>query len=226
MLNKYILKCIEENINYDMKATGDNRDSQERTILYANINDITKKIAILDNLFDEEPDMKRLFSTPIHSSGRINNSLYGISHSGVIKDDLSCVNSYNDYFNNICEVAYYRTISKIILDIIDDETAKIIIQNFISLQNVTFTKAEMDSPELADYNDVSFDTIKDLVNQYIPLISSTLNIYMTDKDRNKSLVDEFTKSIKYISNICQGREKKFPSNIVINTYLEQFIKNN
>ena len=226
LLNKYILKCIEENINYDMKATGDNRDSQERTILYANINDITKKIAILDNLFDEEPDMKRLFSTPIHSSGRINNSLYGISHSGIIKDDLTCVNSYNDYFNNICEVAYYRTISKIILDIIDDETAKIIIQNFISLQNVTFTKAEMDSPELADYNDVSFDTIKDLVNQYIPLISSTLNIYMTDKDRNKSLVDEFTKSIKYISNICQGREKKFPSNIVLNTYLEQFIKNN
>lgn len=226
VLNQYIVDCVEENLNYDMKATGDNRDSQERTILYANINDITKKISILDNIFNEDPELSKVFGNPIHSSGRINNSVYGISHSGVIKHDLTCVNSYNDYFNNICEVSYYRVLAKIILDIIDDETAKIIIQNFISLQNISFDKAEMDSPELAEYNDVSFDTIKDLINQYIPLISSTLNIYMTDKEKNKSIVSEFKKSIIYISNICQGREKKFPSNIVINTYLEQFIKNN
>ena len=226
LLNEYIIRCIEENINYDMKACGDNRDSKERTILYANINDITKKISILDSIFEEDSNLKKVFSLPIHSSGRINNSIYGISHSGVIKDDLTCVNSYNDYFNNICEVAYYRTLSKIILEIVDDETASSIIQNFISLQNVSFTKSEMDSPELASYNDVSFETIKDLINQYIPLISSTINIYMTDKDRNKDLLTEFTKSIRYISNICQDRDKRFPSNIVINKYLESFIKNN
>ncbi len=226
VLNEYIVECVNENLNYDMKATGDNSDSQERTILYANINDITKKISILDKIFDEEPSLKKSFGLPIHSSGQINNSIYGISHSGVIKNDLTCVNSYNNYFNNICEVAYYRTLSKIIIDIIDEESAKIIIQNFISLLNVSFSKAEMESPELAEYNNVSFDTIKDLINQYIPLISSTLNIYMTDKEKNKSLVSEFKKSIIYISNICQGREKRFPSNIVINTYLEQFIKNN
>ena len=226
VLNKYIVDCVEENINYDMKATGDNRDSQERTILYANINDISKKISILDNIFNEDPLLKKSFSNPIHSSGRINDSVYGISHSGVITNDLTCINSYNDYFNNICEVSYYRVLAKIILDIVDDETAKIIIQNFISLQNVSFAKADMESPELAEYNNVSFETIKDLINQYIPLISSTLNIYMTDKEKNKAIVTEFKKSIMYISNICQGRDKRFPSNIVINTYLEQFIKNN
>lgn len=226
VLNKYIVDCVEENINYDMKATGDNRDSQERTILYANINDISKKISILDNIFNEDPLLKKSFSNPIHSSGRINDSVYGISHSGVITNDLTCINSYNDYFNNICEVSYYRVLAKIILDIVDDETARIIIQNFISLQNVSFAKADMESPELAEYNNVSFETIKDLINQYIPLISSTLNIYMTDKEKNNAIVTEFKKSIMYISNICQGRDKRFPSNIVINTYLEQFIKNN
>ena len=226
VLNKYIVDCVEENINYDMKATGDNRDSQERTILYANINDISKKISILDNIFNEDPLLKKSFSNPIHSSGRINDSVYGISHSGIITNDLTCINSYNDYFNNICEVSYYRVLAKIILDIVDDETAKIIIQNFISLQNVSFAKADMESPELAEYNNVSFETIKDLINQYIPLISSTLNIYMTDKEKNNAIVTEFKKSIMYISNICQGRDKRFPSNIVINTYLEQFIKNN
>lgn len=226
VINQYIINCVEENINYDMKATGDNRDSQERTILYADINDITKKISILDNIFSEDQSLKKDFANPIHSSGRINNSVYGISHSGVIKEDLTCVNSYNDYFNNICEVSYYRILAKIILDIVDDETAKIIIKNFISLQNISFKKAEMNSPELAEYNEISFETIKDLINQYIPLISSTLNIYMTDKEKNKILITEFKKSIMYISNLCQGREKKFPSNIVINTYLEKFIKNN
>ena len=226
LLNKYIIKCVEENINYDMKATGDNRESRERTILYANSNDITKKISILDHIFEENKDLKTSFSSPIHSSGRINDSIYGISHSGIIKNDLTCINSYNNYFNNICEVAYYRTIAKIILDIIDEEKAKTIIQNFIGLSNVSFSKSKIESPELAEYNSVSFETIKDLINQYIPLISSTLNIYMTDKDKNEQLVKEFKKSILYISNICQGRDKKFPSNIVINTYLEQFIKNN
>ena len=49
---------------------------------------------------------------------------------------------------------------------------------------------------------------------------------MTDKEKNNAIVTEFKKSIMYISNICQGRDKRFPSNIVINTYLEQFIKNN
>jgi hypothetical protein len=49
---------------------------------------------------------------------------------------------------------------------------------------------------------------------------------MTDKERNKDIITEFTKSIRYISNICQNRDKKFPSNIVINKYLEEFIKNN
>ena len=57
LLNKYIIRCIEENINYDMKAFGDNRESQERTILYANINDISKKISILDSILEEEPSL-------------------------------------------------------------------------------------------------------------------------------------------------------------------------
>jgi hypothetical protein len=126
----------------------------------------------------------------------------------------------------LCEVAYYRTLAKIIIDIVDDQQAEYIVQNFINLLDVSFEKSKMDSPELALYNEVHFDTIKDLINQYIPLISSTMNIYMTDKERHKELLFEFIKSIRYISNICQKREKKHPSNIVINKYLESYIKTN
>ncbi len=226
VLVDYIKKCVENNVNYDMKALGDNKDNQEGAILFANIHDITEKLNILDSIFNENPQLKNDFQVPIYSSGRLNNSIYGISHSGIRDEYDKCIKSYNDYFNIVCEVAYYRTISKIILEIITDSKAKSIIENFIALREVSFAKAEMPSPELAEYNNINFETIKDLVNQYIPLISSTLNIYMTDETKKSSLIHEFQKSLLYISNICQNRAKKEKSNIAISSYIENFIKNN
>ena len=226
VLVDYIKKCVENNVNYDMKALGDNKDNQEGAILFANIHDIIEKLNILDSIFNENPQLKNDFQIPIYSSGRLNNSIYGISHSGIRDENDKCIKSYNDYFNIVCEVAYYRTISKIILEIITDSKAKSIIENFISLRDVSFAKAEMPSPELAEYNNINFETIKDLVNQYIPLISSTLNIYMTDETKKSSLIHEFQKSLLYISNICQNRPKKEKANIAISSYIEDFIKNN
>lgn len=226
VLIDYIKKCVENNVNYNMKAFGDNKDNQEGAILFASTYDITEKLNILDSIFNENPQLKTDFQVPIYSSGRLNNSIYGISHSGIRDKYDNCIKSYNDYFNIVCEVAYYRTISKIILEIVTDSKAKSIIENFISLRNVSFDKAEIPSPELAEYNSISFETIKDLVNQYIPLISSTLNIYMTDEVKKSSLIHEFQKSLLYISNICQNRPKKEKSNIAISSYIENFIKNN
>lgn len=226
LLEEYIKKCVERNISYDMKALGDNKEDQEGSIIYANINDIVQKINIINEILVEAPQLKNSFKTPVYSSGRINDSIYGISHSGVMNEYNKCVNSYNDYFNNICEVAYYRTLSKIIIEILTDEKAKAIISNFIALADVSFNKAEMISPELAEYNLVSFEVIKDLVNQYIPLVNSTLNIYMTDNDKKHNLITEFRKSMLYISNICQDRDKRTDFNIAISSYIENNIKNN
>ncbi len=224
VLKDYIKKCIENDLNYDMKALGDNKDNQEGAILFANINDIIDKLNILDKIFQENPSTNKTFKEPIYSSGRINKSIYGISHSGIMDEHNHCTKSYNDYFNIICEVAYYRTLSKIIIEIITDTKARETIQNFISLKEVSFNKAEMISPELAEYNGINFETIKDLVNQYIPLVSSTLNIYMTDDSKKSSLITEFKKSMMYISNICQGRDKKENSNIAISSYMEENFK--
>lgn len=225
LLKDYIQKCVSFNVNYDMKAMGDNNNNQEGTILFANINDITQKINIIEDIFTQNPEYAKVFTTPIYSSGRINDSLYGISHSGVVDENNRCINSYNDYFNNVCEVAYYRTISKIVLDIITDEKAKNIINNFIGLREVSFNKAKMISPELAEYNGINFDTIKDLVNQYIPLVSSTLSIYMDEQDKKEILITEFRKSLLYISNICQNRDRRAASNIAISSYLEAYLNN-
>ncbi len=222
-LNEYIFECVSNDLNYDMKARGEHT---EKCILYANTNDITKKLSIIDKIFQENPNYIKKFTNPIHSSSRLNDSIYGISHSGVIDENLNCTKSYTDYFNSILEVAYYRILSKIVLEAIKDKSVKEKLNNFINLSNVSFEKAEMKSPEQACYNELSFEVLKDLINQYIPLVSSTINIYMTNPENNPAIIDEFKKSITYISNITEGREKRAESLITINRYLENLIKNN
>ena len=68
----------------------------------------------------------------------------------------------------------------------------------------------------AKYNGISFSTIKDLINQYIPTISNSLNIYMNDNKQKTILIKEFRKSLQYLSNIIAGKEKKDNSNIAFN----------
>lgn len=224
-LKDYIQKCVLSNINYDLKAICNSSVNQENTILFANINDIVAKINIIEEIFNDNKPLAKVFTTPIYSSGRLNDSLYGISHSGVVDKNNNCINSYNNYFNNVCEVAYYRTISKIVLDIITDEKAKEAITTFVGLREVSFKEAKMASPELASYNNINFDTIKDLVNQFIPSVSSTLNIYMNEPSKKEILITEFKKSLLYISNICQNRERRANSNIAISSYIDTYLKN-
>ena len=220
LIKEYIKKCVSENLNYNMKALGDNKDNQEGAILFASENDIVEKINIIETILEQNPSISSSLKKPIYSSGTLNSSKYGISHSGITDEYNKCVKSYNDYFNIICEVAYYRTISKIIIDIISDNKAKETITNFISLNNVSFNNAEFLNPLLAEYDGVNFEAIKDLINQYIPLVSTTLNIYLTDNEQHKKIVEEFRKSLLYISNICQNRNKKENSNIAISSYIE------
>ena len=220
IIKEYIKKCVSENLNYNMKALGDNKDNQEGSILFASANDIIEKINIIEDILEQNPSISSYLKNPIYSSGTLNSSKYGISHSGITDEYNKCVKSYNDYFNIICEVAYYRTISKIIIDIISDNKAKETITNFINLNNVSFNNAEFLNPILAEYDGVNFEAIKDLINQYIPLVSATLSIYLTDKEQHKKIVEEFRKSLLYISNISQNRNKKANSNIAISSYIE------
>lgn len=220
IIKEYIKKCVSENLNYNMKALGDNKDNQEGAILFASANDIIEKINIIEDILEQNPSISSYLKNPIYSSGTLNSSKYGISHSGITDEYNKCVKSYNDYFNIICEVAYYRIISKIIIDIISDNKAKETITNFINLNNVSFNNAEFLNPILAEYDGVNFEAIKDLINQYIPLVSATLSIYLTDKEQHKKIVEEFRKSLLYISNISQNRNKKANSNIAISSYIE------
>ena len=210
-LKLYIEECVLNNISYDCTGL-----TEEKTIIYATINDIEQKINILEDIKKRCPELINIFGTPNHGGGTINNSYYSISHAGLLNENNSCICSYNEYFNNICEVAYYRIISKIIINKVEKETEKEIINNFIELNNIEFIN-DTNNPIEAKYNGIEFINIKDLINTYIPLIINTLKKYVENKD---DLAKEFKKSIKYITNLCEGRDKKEECNIAISLYLE------
>ncbi len=218
LLNEYIKKCIENNLNYDLLSY-DYERKRNRLILLANTNDIKEKITILDEIVSKYPSWSKAFKQPILSTGTINNSIYGISLNGIEGNDEQDSLSYNDYFNILCEISYYRILAKIIVGIINDEKASATVNNFIKLDNIKYQ--ENTNPLTIEYNSINFETIKDLINQYIPLVTSTLNIYMTEQDKKEELLTEFKKSLMYISNIIQNREKRTKSNIAISRLMEE-----
>ena len=86
----------------------------------------------------------------------------------------------------------------------------------LSRMNIAEHRRTQDGTFTVKYNGISFSTIKDLINQYIPTISSSLNIYMNDNKQKTILIKEFRKSLQYLSNIIAGKEKKDNSNIAFN----------
>lgn len=102
---EYIKKCMEKGIDYDAKFAF-NFVSNDRTILYAREEDICDRVAILDEIAEEHPELIEKFGTPILDTARINDSYYGIGHAGVVSPSGSCVTTYNDYFDELCEASF------------------------------------------------------------------------------------------------------------------------
>jgi hypothetical protein len=225
-LNYYINKCVEENINYNMKGiwnTWDGSVLKDRTILYADTKDIDDKIAILEEIREVYPETVAAFGAPICGCARINDSYYGISHAGfLLPNVMSCLQTYNDYFNSVCEVAYYRTLAKLIINLKElDGYDKTLIQALINLdENEIGFISNIESAVLMTISNHPFGTIKDCINKYMPNIVDTLDYYFNNDEHMTTLSEEFKKSILYISNILQKREKRTKSNIAVSSYME------
>ena len=208
VLNEYIKRCIKENISYNMTGLWSGKDYTDRSLLYASDNDLDIKLNILDKIEEEHPSWIESFGHPIYSSAT-RNSYYGISLTNI--NDVN----YNDLFNSVCEVAYYRTIAKIVINKVEKETDKDIINDFIELNDYLNNKPYL--PEYASYNGHTFNDIKDLINRYIPDITKTLTKYI--EEEIEVFKDEFKKSILYIFNCIYGNDKKENINIALNTML-------
>lgn len=209
-LNEYIRKCILNNLNYDLLGLS----NEKYTIIYASKEDLKTKLDIINKIASSHQEWIDSFGLPMPMSSINNNTFYGLSEIGLYNEEKDDYIPYIDYINSLAEVAYYRTLAKLVISKIPEEKAINILNNFIMLNNITFNNTK--NPIEAKYNGISFSTIKDLINQYIPTISSSLNIYMNDNKQKTILIKEFRKSLQYLSNIIAGKEKKDNSNIAFN----------
>lgn len=210
LLNEYIKKCVLNNLNYDMSGLC----NEKYTILYATKTDLQAKLTILNNIAQEHKDWIDNFGLPLPISSTLNNSFYGLSEVGIYDDKKENCLPYIEYIDSLSEVAYYRTLAKLVISKIPEESATKILNDFIMLNNITLSSTK--NPLEAKYNETSFSTIKDLVNQYIPTISNSLSIYMSDNTKKEILIKEFKKSLQYLSNIISNKNKKEYSNIAFN----------
>ena len=228
-LNYYINKCVEKGISYDMKGlwgTWEGNIAKDRTVLYADTKDIDDKIAILDEIKEVYPETVAAFGSPICACARINESYYGISHAGFVHPkSMSCLQTYNDYFNSVCEVAYYRTLAKLIINLKElTPEDKEIIQTIITLDEKEISYvSNLESAVLMKMGSHPFGNIKDTINKYLPNIIDTLDYYFNNDEHITILTEEFKKSIIYISNILQKRDKKAKSNIAVSSYMEEHL---
>ena len=176
--------------------------------LYANELDLIKKISILNNIKKTHPEWIDKVNIPLQNHALLGNSYYSISIYSINN------NSYNEYFNQVSEISYYRILSKIILNKITNEKDLNIINDFINFENITIKQNILD----IEFNNNSFYDIKDLINTYLPEIINTLKIYMEKEDKFKIIIKEFSKSLLYLSNLLNNQDKKRKSNIALGEY--------
>ena len=203
-LARYIIKCIENNVSYNMKNILDDNLTRERTILLANKDNLYTKLSILDEIGCESEDIIDSFDKPIISSATYDNKYYGISVYKV--GELE----YNDFFDNVAEVAYYRLLAKLEVNKVHNEDSLKLLNSFLALD-----KVEGNNPLEAIYDGNSFNDIKDVINRYIVEISKTLDMYMESRDKVQILVKEFGKSMGYIASICMNNKKSNKINIAL-----------
>ncbi len=211
LVNEYIKKCVENNLNYDMKALT-NENTKLKTLLYANKDDLIKKLVILNKLNNSFPELVAKMSTPMYLTSTMDNTYYSISEIGLFNDNDECNLSYSNYLNNLAEVAYYRVLAKIVVNKVEDTKRKILV-DFIALDNISFKETK--NPTEAKYNDIEFNNIKELINQYSDLISKALEISFAKEQTQNDILLEFSKSLKYINNIVKNKPRSSNTNLAI-----------
>lgn len=208
ILKKYIKKCLDNNLNYELDGLCYDTNTF-KTIIYSNKKDFKQKINILEDILANE-DISSKMTDTLSFSCHQQNKLYSISRRNIYNKENYI--PYIEYTNNLLEVSYYRTISKIVISKIDNAKDQEIINNIIELDNVSCSSL---NPQETLFNEISFKEIKDTINNYIPLINNTLSKYILDNKYNKDIIEEFKKAIIYISNIIEEKDKKEERNITV-----------
>ena len=109
-LKEYAQACIRHNISYDCKGMfKSNVASADTTILYSNSNDFKLRLVIIEEIMNRHPEWRNAFEPPVYGTSKVGTGFYGISHAGLK------MNTYNDYFQNLCMYARNSLIAEILI---------------------------------------------------------------------------------------------------------------
>ncbi len=209
LLKKYIKKCIDNNLNYELDGLCFNNNTF-KTIIYSNKENFKDKIDIIENIIKENPNISENLTITFPFSCHKKDKIYSISRRYIVANDEQI--SYIDYTNALLEISYYRIIAKIAIAKIKDKKDKETVDNFINLNNLTCSNL---NPLDSSFKDIPFTTIKDIINNYIAEITNTLHKYIIDSAYQNNITEEFIKAILYISNLIEEKDKKQTRNITI-----------
>jgi hypothetical protein len=149
------------------------------------------------------------FQKPFCLSSNVKDTIYGLTNNGLIENEERLL-PYDEYFNRVLELAYYRTIAKIALNIINKDEHEF-LYSLINLDNITYP----DKNEITNlkFSNKTFTEIKSLIDKYDKDIREIINSSLENKDLD--IANEFAKSIRYIINIVHHKNKKEELNIAV-----------
>ena len=222
-LNEYIIKCCQNNLNYELKLSSNDDFMIENVTLFANKKDIYDKLDILNNLAITNKDLISSFGTPLKLSSIVDDSYYGISFRELYDEQTKTTINFLDYINSISEVAYYRILAKIVYPKITDDKALNIIEDFINLVRFKYDENKPYNILESTYNNIKFEIIKDIINQHIPMVIEILNTYFETSRNKETLIKEFKKSLKYIINVSEHLNRRTSNNISLRKELFDFL---
>ena len=225
----YFKECIEAGIDYDSSII-ERISGNDRTILYSSIRDLPKRIATLDKIGNNYPELIDRFDNPCRSASRINNSYYGISQIGKTNTLGDIVIPYDDYFDKICDISFTLFNAKLLLKKVEEsEKGKekhgetiYYLQQSIDLNNTDIEDYFGIDKELEKTkNGTNWEVVSNYISNFVTNNPEYSGYIREEIKRDGSdVLGEFRNCIIEVSNCFQGRKIDDKSNIAISKKME------
>ena len=211
-IKEYILQCIEKGLGYDMKSDQGNKDT---IVFYSAIEELPKRVQILENIKKQHPDYILEFGSPISLGCTYGSGYYAIGHRGNLHGGMMT-------YTNYCDALVKYSIVYSLLNEIKANVKSQKVKESIDYCNKHPIKKEGVGKDF-QLSDYLRDIIKELANNGTS-ISQLLQEKMRDKDKREQFVSRFAKVIRIVDNCFQGRPRSAHEKICCDSDIAKYIE--
>ena len=214
-MGEYAKECLNNNINYDCKGLFNSGiKSADTTILYSTHDDLKTKLMIIENIMEKHPDWREQFEQPVYGTSKVGSGFYGVCHSGLK------MNTYNDYFQNVCIQARNSLVASILIQkgmIPPTHTNYQQLYKLANIQDLTPSDISIDHIRIGT---LTLDSLKDILEPYLGNPS-------IQKELTKVNREEFKRRVRKIHTVNSGIDPSLDIPVTISgQMIEHFRKPN